>query len=118
MHAEVRVGDTVVMLGDAGDNWPAVPAHLHVYVDDVDATYRRALQRGPLGAAAGTEGAGPRPPWWRQRPGWQHLVDCNPGRMTCWRRPLPPNPRMQPTGPEGRGAPRGRRPPVSATMEA
>jgi PhnB protein len=47
-HAEVRIGDTVVMLGDAGDNWPAVPAHLHVYVDDVDATYRRALEAGGL----------------------------------------------------------------------
>ena len=46
MHAEVRIGDTVVMLGDAGENWPAVPAHLHVYVDDVDATYRRALEVG------------------------------------------------------------------------
>jgi PhnB protein len=48
MHAEVRIGDTVVMLGDAGENWPAVPAHLHVYVDDVDATYRRALEAGGL----------------------------------------------------------------------
>ena len=46
MHAEVRIGDTVVMIGDAGENWPAVPAHLHVYVDDVDATYRRALDAG------------------------------------------------------------------------
>lgn len=46
MHAEVRIGDTVVMLGDAGGDWPAVPAHLHVYVDDVDATYRRALAAG------------------------------------------------------------------------
>jgi PhnB protein len=48
MHAEVRIGDTVVMLGDAGENWPAVPAHLHVYVDDVDATYQRALEAGGL----------------------------------------------------------------------
>ena len=46
MHAEVRIGDTVVMIGDAGENWPPVPAHLHVYVDDVDATYRRALDAG------------------------------------------------------------------------
>ena len=46
MHAEVRIGDTVVMIGDAGQNWPAVQAHLHVYVDDVDATYRRALESG------------------------------------------------------------------------
>jgi PhnB protein len=46
IHAEVRIGDTVVMLGDAGENWPAVPAHLHVYVDDVDAIYQRALEAG------------------------------------------------------------------------
>jgi PhnB protein len=46
MHAEVRIEDTVVMIGDAGDNWPAVQAHLHVYVQDVDATYARALGAG------------------------------------------------------------------------
>jgi PhnB protein len=46
MHAEVRIGDSVVMVGDSGDNWPAVPAHLHVYVQDVDATYARALEAG------------------------------------------------------------------------
>ena len=46
MHAEIQIGETVVMLGDAGENWPAVPAHLHVYVQDVDATYDRALQAG------------------------------------------------------------------------
>lgn len=46
MHAEVRIGDTVVMLGDAGGEWPPVPSFLHVYVDDVDATYRRALAAG------------------------------------------------------------------------
>src|SRR5437660_1082768 len=46
MHAEVRIGDTVVMIGDAGEDWPAVPAHLHVYVDSVDETYRRGLDAG------------------------------------------------------------------------
>jgi uncharacterized glyoxalase superfamily protein PhnB len=46
MHAEVCIEDTVVMIGDAGPNWPAVPAHLHVFVDNVDATYRRALESG------------------------------------------------------------------------
>ena len=46
MHAEVRIGDTVVMIGDAGEHWPAVPAHVHVYVDSVDETYRRALDAG------------------------------------------------------------------------
>lgn len=46
MHAEVRLDDGVVMLGDRQPGWPAMPAHVHVYVRDVDATYRRALEAG------------------------------------------------------------------------
>lgn len=46
MHAEVRIDDTVVMLADAAPQWPAVPAHVHVYVPDVDATYAEALAAG------------------------------------------------------------------------
>ncbi len=46
MHAEVRIDDTVVMIADAGGAYPAFPVWLHVYVDDVDATYRRALDAG------------------------------------------------------------------------
>ena len=46
MHAEVRIDDTVVMIADSAPGWPAVPAHVHVYVSDVDATYRRALAAG------------------------------------------------------------------------
>lgn len=46
MHAEVRIDDTVVMLADATADWPPVPSYVHVYVPDVDATYRRALEAG------------------------------------------------------------------------
>lgn len=46
MHAEVRIDDTVVMLADAAPEWPAVPAHVHVYVPDVDETWRRAMAAG------------------------------------------------------------------------
>jgi uncharacterized glyoxalase superfamily protein PhnB len=45
-HAEVRIDDTVVMLADALEGWPAVPAHVHVYVPDVDAIFRRAVEAG------------------------------------------------------------------------
>jgi uncharacterized glyoxalase superfamily protein PhnB len=45
-HAEVRIGDTVVMLADGVEGWPPQPAHVHVYVADVDATYARALAAG------------------------------------------------------------------------
>jgi len=46
MHAEVRVDDTVIMVADATEGWPPVASHVHVYVPDVDATYRKALEAG------------------------------------------------------------------------
>ncbi len=46
MHAEVRIGDSVIMFADAVEGWPAVPAYVHVYVPDVDASYRGALEAG------------------------------------------------------------------------
>ena len=46
MHAEVQIDDTVIMLADAGEGYPAFPVWLHVYVPDLDATYQRALQAG------------------------------------------------------------------------
>jgi PhnB protein len=46
MHAEVRIDDTVVMMGDSAEGWPPVGAHVHFYVPDDDATYERALAAG------------------------------------------------------------------------
>jgi uncharacterized glyoxalase superfamily protein PhnB len=46
MHAEVRIDDGVLMLADAMDGWPAFPIQLHLYLRDVDASYRRALELG------------------------------------------------------------------------
>jgi len=45
-HAEVRIGDTVVMIADGAEGWPPIPAHVHVYVEDADATFRLALEAG------------------------------------------------------------------------
>lgn len=45
-HGEVRIDDTVVMIADALEGWPAIATHLHVYVRDVDAVFGRALSRG------------------------------------------------------------------------
>ncbi len=48
-HAEVRLGDSVVMLGSGQPGEPPRPASLSLYVDTgeaVDATYRRALDAG------------------------------------------------------------------------
>jgi len=49
MHAELRIDDTVLMLGDAvPPAWPAAPSHVHIYVTDVDETYRKALEAGAV----------------------------------------------------------------------
>lgn len=48
MHAEVRIDDSVVMLADPAANWPSMAAHVHLYVSDVDAVYRRALEAGAV----------------------------------------------------------------------
>jgi PhnB protein len=52
MHAEVRLDDAVVMIADGVPGWPPVPSHVHVYVPDVDATYRRALDAGAVSVQA------------------------------------------------------------------
>jgi uncharacterized glyoxalase superfamily protein PhnB len=46
-HIEVRVGDTMLMIGGGGSyKGPGHPASLHVYVPDVDAAFERAIAAG------------------------------------------------------------------------
>lgn len=46
MHAEVRVGDSFVEMGDAGEQWQPIGAPVHVYLENVDEAYRRAIAAG------------------------------------------------------------------------
>ena len=54
MHAELRIGDSIVMLGDENPQWGALsplstnglPGSLHIYVDDADAAFERAVRAG------------------------------------------------------------------------
>jgi uncharacterized glyoxalase superfamily protein PhnB len=46
MHTQVRVGDSFIMLGDAGGPWKPMPAAFYLYVPDTDAAYRSALAAG------------------------------------------------------------------------
>jgi uncharacterized glyoxalase superfamily protein PhnB len=54
MHAEIRIGDSIVMLGDESPEWCALSplstnglsSSLHIYVDDADAAFERALRAG------------------------------------------------------------------------
>ena len=47
-HAEMKIGDSIIMLSDSTDEWKPMPGNLYVYVDDVDTVYRRALAAGAL----------------------------------------------------------------------
>lgn len=46
IHAEVRIGDSVVMIFDSREDWPQTPSFLQVYVQDAEATLSRALESG------------------------------------------------------------------------
>lgn len=46
MHAEVEIGDSLVMLGQASGQWTSRTAAFYLWVKDVDATYTRALAAG------------------------------------------------------------------------
>jgi PhnB protein len=46
VHAEVRIGDFVVLLFDAKETWPDTPALLRLYTNDVDGVFERALRAG------------------------------------------------------------------------
>jgi uncharacterized glyoxalase superfamily protein PhnB len=45
-HGEVRIGDSVVMMGEASGEWKPMPGMIYLYVNDTDATYKRALDAG------------------------------------------------------------------------
>jgi PhnB protein len=69
VHAELSVGDSKIELGDANEQYKAFGTALHVYIDDVDSVYARALAAGattthPLtDQAYGDREAGVKDPW-------------------------------------------------------
>lgn len=46
MHVAVRIGDSVLEMGEPGGQWRPMPSSLHLYVPDVDAVYARAIEAG------------------------------------------------------------------------
>ena len=48
MHGEVQIGDSIIMLSDGAGTVESQPTRsmIHLYVDDVDAMYKRAIGAG------------------------------------------------------------------------
>ena len=45
-HAEVKIGDSIVMMGEPMDDMPPMPGSIYLYVQDTDTVYHRALRAG------------------------------------------------------------------------
>ena len=45
-HGEISIGDSVIMMGKASENYPPKEAMLYIYVEDTDKTYKRAIEKG------------------------------------------------------------------------
>ncbi|MEV6416317.1 VOC family protein [Kribbella sp. NPDC051718] len=87
-HAEVTVGDSVLMTFDSKPDWPDTPSLLSVFVDDVDAVLARALEAGATvvtelttSRIVGDRGCRIKDPqgniWWLQT----HLYDVDPATL-------------------------------------
>jgi PhnB protein len=46
VHARLRIGDSILAVGEASDERAAIPAALHMYVPNVDAVYAGAVREG------------------------------------------------------------------------
>jgi PhnB protein len=51
MHAEISIGDSVIMFADATEQYPERPAGMFVYVRDCDAAYKTAIENGATSVA-------------------------------------------------------------------
>ena len=88
MHAEVRIGDSRVMMGEPMGDAPPLLGSLYLYVNDVDAVYTRALHAGATSTSApadqfyGDRSAGIKDPignqWWIAT----HKEDVSPEEIT------------------------------------
>jgi PhnB protein len=45
-HAEIKIGDSIIMISDAMADQKALPSMLYLYVEDADAAFKRAKQAG------------------------------------------------------------------------
>lgn len=46
MHAEIQIGESTIMFGEASDQWTVQNAGLFVYVANADEAYQKALDKG------------------------------------------------------------------------
>jgi len=86
-HGEMNIGDSVIMMGKASADYPTLNAMLYIYVEDTDAAYKRAIEKGavsvmePANQFYGDRNAGVKDKdgisWWFAT----HVEDVSPEEM-------------------------------------
>ncbi len=86
-HAEVRIGDSVIMMGKSSREWAPTLAMIYIYVEDTDAAYKKSLAAGavslmePADQFYGDRNAGVKDPfgnsWWIA----SHVEEVTPEEM-------------------------------------
>lgn len=87
LNAEVKIGDSIVMISEARGEFQPMPSSIYLYVENTDTTYQRALQAGgismmePEDEFYGDRNAGVKDPsgnhWWIAT----HQEDVSPEEM-------------------------------------
>ena len=87
MHAEMKIGDSIIMMGEPMIDEQTMPGDIHIYVPDMDTTYKRAIDAGatslfqPANQFYGDRGVAVKDPcgnlWWIAT----HIEDVPPGEM-------------------------------------
>lgn len=60
MHCELALGNALVMLGQANDQWKPLSAAIFIHVNDLETTYARALEAGAVSQFAPSDRPGNR----------------------------------------------------------
>src|SRR5258708_16240986 len=74
MHAELKIGDSMIMMGQAGEQWKPLKASLYLWVENVDEVYAKALAAGATSQSAPED-----KPYGHRNAG---VVD--PSGISCW----------------------------------
>ncbi len=46
MHAAIKIGNSIIMLGESNEQMPSVESTLFIYVEDSDTAYKKAVSAG------------------------------------------------------------------------
>lgn len=87
MHASFKIGDSMVMMGEAHGKWKPLPTMIYLYVKNADASYKQALRAGaksimePANQFWGDRHGGVKDAWGNQWWISTHIEDVSPAEI-------------------------------------